>query len=116
MTVTITLETMRFHANHGVNVEERTIGGAFLVDISCMIDTHAVETDCIYDTIDYVVLYDLVKQEISKPSSTIEHVAGRVMRAIKAQHQKIQAIEVKISKLNPPVDGEIASASVTIKA
>lgn len=115
MTVTITLETMRFHACHGVSADERAIGGIFVADISCMFDANAVETDSIEDTINYANLYDLVKEEIMKPSCTIEHVAGRTMQSIKACYPQIRTLEVKISKLNPPVNGEMANASVTIK-
>ena len=116
MIVTITLDTMRFHAFHGVLAEERVIGGVFLSDISCTFDTNAVETDRIEETINYSNLFDLVKEEMMKPSSLIEHVAGRILKAIKDRFPHIQALVVKITKLTPPVNGEMDSASVTIQS
>ena len=115
MTVTITLETMKFHAFHGVTQEERTIGGLYFADISYSIDTKAVDTDRIEDTVNYSELFDLVQEEMKKPSSLIEHVAGRISKAIRDRFPQIQALAVKISKRHPPVNGEMACASVTIK-
>jgi len=114
MTATITLEEMRFHAFHGVMDEERVIGGTFLADISYVIDTKAIESDNIEDTINYAEIFNLVKEEMEKPSMLIEHVAGRIMKALKNKFPQILEITVKISKLNPPVNGEAKKATVTI--
>jgi dihydroneopterin aldolase len=105
---------MKFHAFHGVMEEERIIGGTFLVDISYIIETKAVETDNIEDTISYAEVFDIVKTEMQKPSKLIEHVAGRIMKAIKSEYQQLDRLTVKISKLNPPVNGEAGKASVSI--
>ena len=114
MTVTITLETMKFHAFHGVMDEERDIGGSYLADISYTVDTNAVYTDRIEDTINYGQVFDIAKTEIMKQSSLIEHVAGRISIAIKERFPQIQTLDVKITKLHPPVHGEMVSASVRI--
>jgi dihydroneopterin aldolase len=106
---------MRFHAFHGVTEEERLIGGTFLADISYTTDTDAVETDRIEDTVNYAEIYDLIKEEMMKPSKLIEHVAGRIMKAVKNKFPQIPEITVRISKLNPPVNGEAGKATVTIK-
>jgi dihydroneopterin aldolase len=114
MTVTITLEEMRFHAFHGVMDDERVIGGTFLADISYIIDSKAIESDNIEDTINYAEIFDIVKEEMGKPSQLIEHVAGRIMKSIKNMFPQILETTVKISKLNPPVNGETKKATVTI--
>jgi dihydroneopterin aldolase len=114
MKTTITLETMKFYAFHGVTEEERIIGGTFLADVSCTINTDAVETDCLEDTVSYAEIYDLVKEEMIKPSKLIEHVAGRIMKAIKNKFPQIPEITVSISKLTPPINGEAGNATVTI--
>lgn len=114
MTVTITLETMTFHAFHGVMEEERIIGGTFLADISYKIETNAVETDNLDDTISYAEVYDSVKDEMMKPSKLIEHVAGRILSALKNQFPQMNELTVKISKLNPPINGEAGKATVSI--
>jgi dihydroneopterin aldolase len=106
---------MKFHAFHGVGEEERIIGGTFLADISYVTDTDAVGTDCIEDTISYAEIYDLTKTEMMKPSKLIENVAGRILKVIKNKFPQILETTVKITKLNPPVNGEAGKATVTIK-
>ena len=105
---------MRFHAFHGVMDDERVIGGTFLADISYIIDSKAIESDNIEDTINYAEIFDIVKEEMGKPSQLIEHVAGRIMKSIKNMFPQILETTVKISKLNPPVNGETKKATVTI--
>ena len=105
---------MKFHAFHGVMNEERIIGGTFLADISYVIETNAVESDNINDTISYAEIYDLVKMEMEKPSQLIEHVAGRIVNVLKNKFPQMREATVKISKLNPPVNGEAEKATVTI--
>ena len=105
---------MKFHAFHGVMEAERIIGGAFLVDISYDLETNAVETDDIKDTISYAVVYDIIKAEMQKPSNLIEHAAGRIIKAVKCKFPQIRNTTVKISKLNPPINGEAGKASVSI--
>jgi dihydroneopterin aldolase len=114
MKTKITLEAMKFRAFHGVTDGERIIGGTFLADISYTIETDAVETDRIEDTVSYAAMYDLIKEEMAKPSRLIEHVAGRIMKAVKRKFPQIPEITVRISKLNPPVSGEAGKATVTI--
>jgi dihydroneopterin aldolase len=106
---------MKFHAFHGVMEEERIIGGTFLADISYTIDTNAVDTDDIKDTISYADIYDLIRDEMIKPSQLIEHVAGRILKTVKDRYPQMQEITIKISKLTPPVNGEAEKATVTIK-
>ena len=106
---------MKFHACHGVTAEERIIGGIYTVDISYTFFTRAVETDRIEDTINYAEIFDLVKEEMKKPARLLEHITGRIDKTIKRRFPQIEALIVKISKLNPPVNGEMEKASVTIK-
>ena len=116
MTVDFTLEAMKFHAFHGLTTEERTIGGLYLVDISYAISTDAVETDRIENTVNYAELFDLVKAAMLESSHLIEHVAGRILKAIQAQFPQIKSLTVKVSKLNPPINGEMANVSATLKS
>jgi dihydroneopterin aldolase len=114
MKVTITLESMKFLAYHGVMEQEQIIGGTYFVDVSYVIDTESVETDDITDTVSYAEVFDVVKQEMSKPSKLIEHVAGRILKSVKNNFSKISSLTVKVSKLYPPVNGEAARATASV--
>lgn len=106
---------MKFYAYHGVGEQERTIGGQYTVDVSYCLDTKAVITDILDDTVNYSDVYDAVKAEMSKQSQLLEHVAGRIFQSLTVLFPNIYDVKVKISKLHPPVEGEVKSANVTIK-
>lgn len=116
MTSKIELKTMRFYAYHGVSPQETLVGNSFIVDliISAPI-VQATLTDNLSDTINYAEIYELVKQEMSIPSKLLEHVAGRILKALKTQFPQINAIDIKVSKLNPPFGADMHSASVVLQ-
>ena len=106
---------MRFYAHHGCFTEERAIGTHFIVDLQLETDTDRAEvSDNIDDTISYLDVYSVVKKEMSQPSNLLEHVARRIGEAVKRQFPDSMNIKVKISKLNPPLGGQLESASVEV--
>ena len=112
----ISLDDMRFYAYHGVMEQERRVGGEYSVSLTVEADlTDVSRTDDIADTINYAELYELVKREMAMPSKLLEHVAARIgQRAIEA-YERITAVTVKVTKLNPPMGGDSKGASVELK-
>jgi 7,8-dihydroneopterin aldolase/epimerase/oxygenase len=45
----------------------------------------------------------------------VEHVAGRIASALLKQIPRIDSVAVTVSKLRPPVEGEVDRFSVSIK-
>ena len=112
----IILDDIRFYAYHGVMEQERRVGGEYNVSLTVEADlADAARTDDVADTINYAELYELVKREMAMPSKLLEHVAARIgQRAIEA-FERITAVTVKVTKLNPPMGGDSKGASVEIK-
>ena len=95
---------MRFFAHHGCFAEERTIGNYFIVDFAAETDmTAASESDNLDDALNYQVIYNL-----------LEHVAGRILRHFRRVFPEIASASVSISKLNPPLGGEVGASRVTM--
>lgn len=112
----IQLTGMKFHAFHGVLSQEKKVGNTFIVDLTMYTDLQkAILTDELSDTINYSLVYEIVKKEMEIPSDLLEHIAGRITKKLKESFINIEKIEVSVTKLNPPIGGEIESASVTIK-
>ena len=112
----IELEGMEFHAYHGCFEEEKTAGNLFVVDFTGEIDmAAAVETDALADTADYGAVYSVIKREMSSPSDLLEHVAGRIVKAIESEIPAFTRFSVRISKSNPPVGGVCAWSRVTLR-
>lgn len=111
----IAINGMRFYAHHGCFGEERAIGTHFLVDLQLEVDTSVAEvSDSIGDTVNYLEVYQVVKQEMEKPSNLLEHVAHRVGETVLSQFLDTKSVVVKVSKLNPPLGGQMESVSVEI--
>jgi 7,8-dihydroneopterin aldolase/epimerase/oxygenase len=112
----IELEEMEFRAHHGCFKEERIVGSSFLVNFSFEADTgKAEQSDNLEDTINYQNVYDLLKEEMDKPSHLLENVARRVLDKISGRFPSIKKSKIKISKLNPSLGGKIKSVNVTLE-
>ena len=74
----------------------------------------AVKSDELDDTINYAAVYAVVKEQMDIPSKLIEHVAGRILYALKERFPQLAAVELKLSKLNPPFGGDVHSASIIL--
>lgn len=111
----ITINDMRFYAHHGCFEQERVIGTHFRVDLSFTTDTSKAEiSDNIVDTVSYLDVYQVVKAEMMTPSHLLEHVARRVGERVLADFLAVDTVNVKVSKLNPPLGGQMDSVSVTL--
>lgn len=111
----IKLKNMRFFAYHGVLPQERIVGNEFVVNIKIEVDfVMAISSDDVSDTLNYATVFGLVKNEMQQPSNLLENVAGRIFRSIKNEFPQIKHLEVKLAKLNPPVEGEVESAEITV--
>lgn len=115
MVTKIELAEMKFYAFHGVMPQERVVGNDFTVSLTLTVPVQkALITDDLNDTLNYAAVYEVVKREMEVSSNLIEHVAGRIVWALKAEFSQIKAIDLKLSKMNPPIEGEISSASIIL--
>ena len=109
----ICLKELRFHAFHGVMPQERRVGGYFLVSLKVGYPLEkAVGSDDVADTLNYAELYELVKREMLQPSNLLEHVVGRIAGAIETAFTEVTSVEVKITKVNPPMGSDGKGAEV----
>lgn len=114
---TIKIEGMDFFAYHGCFTEESIIGTRFEVDLTVTTDTSQAEvSDNLHHTVNYLSLFETVKAEMEIRSNLLENVAHRVINAVKNRFPVVTYIEVKISKLNPPLGGKIEKVSVTLNS
>ena len=96
MTTKIELEKMRFYAYHGVMPQETKVGNDFVVDLILTAPLEqAVKSDELDDTINYAAVYAVVKEQMDIPSKLIEHVAGRILYALKERFPQLAAVELK---------------------
>ena len=111
----IEIEGMKFYAFHGHFEAEQIVGNEFIVDLRLETDCNkAAISDNLVDALNYQVVYEIVKREMAQPSKLLENVAKRILDSLKFQFTSIINVSVKISKMNPPMGGEIEKVSVTL--
>jgi len=111
----IALEGLEFHAFHGVYPHERESGNWFEVDIAVDTDfSDAAKNDELAGTVDYEAIYRVVKEEMDKPSKLLETVGENIVDKVLRQFPKVINVEMKISKINPPIGGKAKKATVFI--
>ena len=111
----ISLSDVRLYAFHGVLEQERRVGAEYSISVRVHYNiSKAMESDDVTDTLNYAELLDVVKREMAQPSKLLEHVAGRMGRAIIDGFPQAEAVELTITKLNPPMGALCAGACVTL--
>lgn len=112
----IRLENIRTFSYHGCLVEEGKIGSDYLVNLEVKTDLRkARDTDELADTVDYVHLNKIVMEEMAIRSKLLEHVAERIIKRIFAEIPSVSRIMVAVSKINPPIGGDVAAVTIQLE-
>jgi 7,8-dihydroneopterin aldolase/epimerase/oxygenase len=113
----ILVEGIKVYAYHGCLEEEGKIGTNYIVDVTMETDfTEAAKTDDLKKTIDYVTVYNIVKAEMAIRSKLIEQVGQRIADRLIKEFSTLKKLEVKVTKLNPPMHGDVERVSIVITA
>ncbi len=111
----IEIEGMEFHALHGHFEVEKVVGNRFLVDVKIKTEcAAAAESDELKDALDYQKVYQITKEEMAIPSDLLENVCKRILDRFYENFPEIHEASVKVSKMNPPMGGQIERVSLTL--
>lgn len=109
----IKLKNIRVYAYHGCLLEEGKIGSDYRVDVSVNANLNLSEqSDNLADTVDYVHLNKIVKQEMAIRSKLIETVVKRILDRIFKEIPMVEKADVAVSKINPPIGGNVAMVTI----
>ncbi len=113
---TIEVNGIKIYAFHGCLPEEEKIGGHYMVDVMLNTNfTQAAHTDDLSLTVDYVLINHIVKEEMAIRSKLIEHVGQRIFERIKREANAVEFLRVKITKLTPPINGDVDNVAILIE-
>ena len=112
----IAVEGIKVYAYHGCLDEEAKIGGNYIVDVYMLTNfTNAAHSDDLSQTIDYCAVFEIVKKEMAIRSKLIENVADRIHRNITKSFTSVTKTRVKLTKLSPPMNGNVEKVFVEIE-
>jgi len=110
---TIKVTNIRVYSYHGCLNEETKIGSDYLVNVSVTADlSKSAQSDALEDTVDYVFLNQVVKEEMAVASKLLETVCERILARFIQESPLIDTATVAISKLNPPIGGDVEMVTV----
>lgn len=113
---TIEVNGIKIYAFHGCLEEEARIGGNYLVDV--MLNTNflnAADMDDLTQTINYVDINKIVCEEMAIRSKLIEHVGQRIIQRIKKEIKNITYLKIKVTKICPPINGDVDNVAIIIE-
>lgn len=112
----IELDRIRLYAYHGVFEQERLVGNMFEVSLRVEYPFEAaMKSDNLNDTVSYTRLYEIIKSEMKIPSELLENVAYRIIQSVTVEYRDIVHGNIKITKITPPIPGEMAGVSVIVE-
>lgn len=113
----IRVRNIKVYANHGCLKEETIIGSDYQVNIEVDADLKkASQSDKLSETVDYVHINYIVKEEMAIPSKLLEHVAQRILNRIFAEIPIAKKAKVAVSKINPPIGGDVQEVTIILKS
>ena len=99
----IELKELQFFSYHGLFREEKKVGGEFAVDVAVKFTALKTKISKVDETVNYVSLYEIVKEEMNQPTDLLETVAQTIAEKIHQQFSKVTEVKIKIVKKNPPI-------------
>ena len=112
----IKLKNIRTYSYHGCLIEEGKIGSDYTVNLEVKTDLRKSSvTDDLKDTVDYVLLNRIVVEEMAIRSDLLEHVAHRIITRIFEEIPQVSRIIVAVSKLNPPIGGDVEAVTIEME-
>jgi dihydroneopterin aldolase len=113
---TIKLQNIRTFSFHGCLEEEGKIGSDYRVDLEIKTDLRkSALTDELKDTVDYVLLNQIVVEEMDIRAKLLEHVAHRIITRIFKEIPSVSRIILAVSKLNPPIGGDVEAVTIEME-
>lgn len=111
----IKVENIRVYAYHGCLEEEAKIGSDYRVDIEVKANLKASSiSDKLLQTVDYVHLNLIVKQEMAIRSELLEHVAKRIIDRVLKEIPMVKKVKTAVSKINPPIGGDVEQVAIVL--
>ncbi|MGO9560912.1 MAG: dihydroneopterin aldolase [Acidimicrobiales bacterium] len=107
---------LRVVARHGVLPEERERAQPFEIDLEIEADlSDAARNDDLSMTVDYGAVVERVTEVATCRSYELLEALAEAIAAAVLADPLAKAVTVRVSKLRPPVEADVASVAVTLR-
>jgi len=111
----IQVNNIKLYAYHGCLEEEAKIGSWYRVAVEVKADLKkSAKTDNLKDTVDYVHLNLIVKEEMAIRSKLLEDVAQRILDRFFKEIPLINKAKIEVAKINPPIGGNVEEVVIIL--
>jgi len=111
----IQVNNIKLYAYHGCLEEEAKIGSWYRVAVEVKADLKkSAKTDNLKDTVDYVHLNLIVKEEMAIRSKLLEEVAQRILNRFFKEIPLIKKAKIEVAKNNPPIGGNVEEVVIIL--
>ena len=109
----IKVKNIQVYAYHGCLIEEGKIGSDYRVDIKVEANLGPSSvSDHLKDTVDYVHINKIVKEEMAIRSKLLESVTRRILERILNEIPIAMNATAEVSKINPPIGGNVEMVTI----
>jgi dihydroneopterin aldolase len=112
--ISIELKDVYIHANHGLYKGESKTGNGYQLDLSVNYDEGSKKFEKLESTINYVRLYEIVKQRMKIPTPLLEQLCDEIIQEIKTQYPFVQEVRLSLYKLQAPIENFEGRVGVTL--
>ena len=112
--VTVQLHNLIFSGRHGVFKEELATGNTFEVNLDVLYDENDQPFESLGTIVNYVTLFDIVKERMHQPSPLLEKIADEIIAKIKAYYPFLREVVLSIYKLQAPIGNFQGKAGMTL--
>ena len=111
----ILLQGLQYHAFIGVGEQEQVVGNDYVLDLRLGYPfAAAMESDVVNDTLNYADVFNVVSEVMKQPSKLLEAVAGKIVKELCARYKRLESIDLKLVKRNPPMGADCDSTGVEL--
>ena len=112
--ISIELNDVRIHGNHGLYKGELITGNSYELNLSVYYDEGTRTFENLENTINYVRLYEIVRQRMEIPTHLLEKLCEDIIREIKTQYPFIKEARISLYKLQAPIENFEGRVGVTL--
>ena len=112
---TIELKDVQIQAFHGLYPGESKIGNSYQINLAVSFQEGNVTFDKLDDTINYVELYEIVRQRMQNPTHLLEKLCNEIIDDISRKYPMISEVTISLYKLHAPIENFEGRVGVTLE-